>query len=132
LKRDETGAHMEVQALRYASMVARMTFDQTITTYHAYLSQCAARDGQAVGGASTDSLLGPTREDARAALLHFLEWDEPDEVSFGQDVRIVLVAADFSRELTTSVMWLTSATWTFVACSCNPYAWRQLLIQIEQ
>src|SRR3954471_12883850 len=30
LKRDDTGAHMELQALRYAAMVARMTFEQAV------------------------------------------------------------------------------------------------------
>ncbi|RLA03436.1 MAG: hypothetical protein DRQ54_10765, partial [Gammaproteobacteria bacterium] len=38
--------------------------------------------------------------------LNFLGWEEADEEHFGQDVRIVLVSGDFSKELTTSVLWL--------------------------
>lgn len=88
LKRDETGAHMELQALRYAAMVARMTFEQAVQAYAGLLAD-VGRD-----------------VDAAEALLSFLGWDEPDETAFAQDVRIVLVAADFSRELTSTVMWL--------------------------
>jgi hypothetical protein len=88
LKRDETGAHMELQALRYAAMVGRMTFEQAARVFGDYLAQ-RGRD-----------------TDARSVLLSFLQWDEPDETAFAQDVRIVLVSADFSRELTSTVMWL--------------------------
>jgi hypothetical protein len=35
-----------------------------------------------------------------------LGWEEPNEDEFAQDVRIVLVSAEFSKELTTAVMWL--------------------------
>jgi hypothetical protein len=115
LKRDETGAHMELQALRYAAMVARMTFDQAVAAYQKYLPQPA------------------TTEDARAALLQFLEQDEPDEASFAQDVRIVLVAADFSRELTTSVMWLNERELDIRCVQLKPYKLgEQLLLDIEQ
>lgn len=115
LKRDDTGVHMELQALRYAAMVARMTFDQAVSTYQAYL----AREG------------GP--EEARAALLRFLEWEEPEEASFAQDVRIVLVAADFSRELTTSVMWLNERDLDIRCVQVKPYQLgEQLLLQVEQ
>ena len=47
------------------------------------------------------------QKDAKTNLLKFLEWDEPDEERFAQEaVKIVLVSAEFSRELTTTVMWL--------------------------
>ncbi|HEX6985165.1 MAG TPA: hypothetical protein VF170_07290, partial [Planctomycetaceae bacterium] len=82
LKRTEDGGHMELQALRYAAMVSTMTFEQAVEAYSHYLS---SRDGG---------------KDARETLLEHLGWDEPNENSFAQDVRIVLAAADFSRELT--------------------------------
>jgi hypothetical protein len=44
--------------------------------------------------------------DARTSILEFLGWEEPDEDRFAQDVRIVLASAEFSKELTTAVMWL--------------------------
>ena len=46
------------------------------------------------------------KRDAKIDLLEFLEWDEPDDEQFAQEVKIILVSAEFSKELTTSVMWL--------------------------
>lgn len=115
LKRDETGSHMDLQALRYAAMVARMTFDQAASVYQAYLTQ------------------NHSSEDARSSLLQFLDWEEPDETSFAQDVRIVLVAADFSRELTTSVMWLNERELDIRCWQLKPYQLgEQLLLSVEQ
>jgi hypothetical protein len=125
LKRDDTGAHMELQALRYAAMVAQMTFDQAVGAFHAYRIRGAIDDAN---GSPSSS-----REDSRQALLDFLEWTEPEEASFAQDVRIVLVAADFSRELTTSVMWLNERDLDIRCVQVRPYRLdEQLLLQIEQ
>lgn len=88
LKRTEDGGHMELQAIRYAAMVSRMTFDKVSEVLAAHL---------AVQGRQADS---------RQMLLDFLNWDTPDEERFAQDVRLVLASAEFSRELTSSVLWL--------------------------
>jgi hypothetical protein len=39
LKRTEDGGHMELQSIRYASMVSTMTFDQAVDTFGRYLKQ---------------------------------------------------------------------------------------------
>jgi hypothetical protein len=115
LKRDDTGAHMELQALRYAAMVARMTFEQAVETYRVFL------------GATHPP------EDARTALLKFLGLEEPNESSFAQDVRVVLVAADFSKELTTSVMWLNERDLDIRCVQLKPYRLgEQLLLDVQQ
>lgn len=88
LKRTEDGGHMELQAIRYAAMISTLTFDKMVTQYERYLS---------------DNGIG---QEAKNSLLEFLGWDEPDEEQFGQEVRIILASADFSKELTTAVMWL--------------------------
>ncbi len=89
LKRTDDGGHMELQAIRYAAMVAEMTFETAVETYSKHLrrnnDESAAKD----------------------LLLEFLGWSEPDETRFAQDTRIVLISSDFSKELTTAVMWLT-------------------------
>ena len=89
LKRDETGAHMELQAIRYAAMISTMTFERAVAARAGYL--------RATGG---------NPEEASQSILDFLEWDEPQPDEFARDVRIVLVAAEFSKELTTAVLWL--------------------------
>jgi hypothetical protein len=88
LKRTEDGGHMELQAIRYAAMVSKMTFDKVVDIFETHLT--------AVGKPGNP----------REILLTFLGWDAPDEERFAQDVRIVLASAEFSRELTSAVLWL--------------------------
>jgi hypothetical protein len=115
LKRDDTGVHMELQALRYAAMVARMTFDQAVNSFQSLLRSEGSED------------------DARVHLLRFLGWEEPDESAFAQDVSIILVAADFSRELTTSVMWLNERDLDIRCVQVKPYQLGdQLLLSVDQ
>jgi len=104
LKRTEDGGHMDLQALRYASMVSAMTFDQAVKAHAQYLED---RDIDA---------------DARQIILEFLDWDEPDEDLFAQDVRIVLVSAEFSKELTTSVIWLSQRELDIRCVRLKPYS----------
>ena len=88
LKRTEEGGHMELQAIRYAAMVSTMTFQKAVAVFGDFLRKTGK-------GA-----------DPQATLLEFLDWKQADEDSFAQDVRIVLVSAEFSKELTSSAMWL--------------------------
>ena len=71
LKRTDDGGHMELQAIRYAAMVSTLTFQQAVTAYRSYLSK-----------------VGLDR-DAEDDILTFLEWTEPDERRFAQQVRQV-------------------------------------------
>ena len=88
LKRIQDGGHMELQALRYAAMVSALTFDQAVDAYREFVE---AKEPDA---------------DPRQRILDFLQWAEPDEARFARDVRIVLVSQGFSKEITTTVMWL--------------------------
>jgi Domain of unknown function (DUF4268) len=115
LKRTEDGGHMELQAIRYAAMVSTMTFERAVDIYSRYLSQ---------NGSSAD---------ARAAILDFLERAEPDEDSFAQDVRIILVSANFSKELTTAVMWLNQRDLDIRCIRLVPYQDNgRVLIDVQQ
>lgn len=104
LKRDDDGGHMELQAIRYAAMVSGMTFARAIEVFQVYLDK--HRPGQ----------------NARTMLLEFLAWDEPREDDFARDVRIVLVAADFGKELTTAVLWLNERDLDIRCVRLKPYA----------
>ncbi|MDH3348381.1 MAG: hypothetical protein OEM02_09850 [Desulfobulbaceae bacterium] len=88
LKRTSDGGHMELQALRYAAMVSAMTFAQVCNAYDNYLKS------------NNKSI------NAVESILEFLNWNEPDEEEFGKDVKIILASADFSKEVTTAVIWL--------------------------
>lgn len=103
LKRTEDGGHMELQAIRYAAMVSKMTFERAVGIYERYLE----RDG--------------SKADARAAILEFLQREEPNEDDFAQSVRIVLVSANFSKEVTTAVLWLNEHDLDIRCIRLTPY-----------
>lgn len=88
LKRTADGGHMELQAVRYAAMVSAMTFSQACNAYERFLEANGLEN------------------DAEEKILEFLEWSEPDEMRFAKDIRIILASANFSKEITTTVMWL--------------------------
>lgn len=100
LKRDEDGGHMELQALRYAAMVSVMTFEQAVATLARHRDRAA-----------------PDEEGARKTILDHLGWREPDETAFAGKVRIILAAADFGREITTTVLWLRDAYGMDIRCT---------------
>jgi hypothetical protein len=115
LKRTEDGGHMELQALRYAAMVSTMTFAKVVSVHDAYL--------KAHGKES----------DAESAILEFLGWDEPNQEEFAQDVRIVLASAEFSKELTTSVMWLNQRDIDIRCIRLKPYQLgERILLDVQQ
>ena len=115
LKRTEDGGHMELQAIRYAAMVSAMTFENVVEVFNRYL-QKRGRD-----------------EDAQTTILEFLEWDEPDEEQFAQDVRIVLASAEFSKELTTAVMWLNERDIDIRCIRLKPYRdGTRILLDVQQ
>ncbi|MGG6242781.1 hypothetical protein ACQ4N7_29600 [Nodosilinea sp. AN01ver1] len=115
LKRDETGAHMELQSLRYAAMVSTLTFKRAIEIHQQYL------DKRGIA------------KDAEEEILGFLGWSDPQEEQFPTDVRIVLASANFSKELTTAVMWLNERDLDIRCVRLQPYKLGdELLLDIEQ
>jgi hypothetical protein len=115
LKRDEVGAHMELQALRYAAMISTMTFDKACE----YFSQYHQKEGLELN--------------ARETILDFVDLDESSLDDFGNDVRIVLASADFGKELTTSVLWLRDKGIDISCVRLTPYKYKDdVLIDASQ
>lgn len=115
LKRTEDGGHMELQAIRYAAMVSTITFQQAVDAFRKYL---------------TDR---EDNRDPRQTILEFLEWDEPQDDDFGSDVRIVLASAEFSRELTTAVLWLNERDIDIRCVRLRPYGSKEeTLLDVQQ
>lgn len=120
LKRTEAGGHMELQALRYAAMVSVMTFDELVITY--------ARHLNAVGDPEHDS------EVARTRLIDWLEETDEEEPVLSREVGIVLASANFSQEITTTVLWLNEFYGTDIRCiRLSPYRHQdRLLLDVQQ
>jgi hypothetical protein len=115
LKRDDHGGHMELQAIRYAAMVSSMRFERAVDVYQSLL------DESEPGG------------DARTKLLDYLGWEDPRDDEFAQDVRIILVSGDFSKELTTAVLWLNDRQMDIRCVRLKPYLMNdELVIDAQQ
>jgi hypothetical protein len=111
LKRTEDGGHMELQALRYSAMVSTMTLEHLVSTY---------------ADANNVSL-----ELARQTITSWVE-DPIDQLP--DHVRIILVAADFSTEITSTVLWLSGTYNTDISCY-RIVAYRlsdQILLDLQQ
>ncbi len=115
LKRTGDGGHMELQALRYAAMISSMTWQQAVDAHREYLRK-----------RNID-------EDPQERMLKFLSWETQDEEEFNQDVRIVLASADFSKELTTAVLWLNEREVDIRCVRMVPYKnGSQTLLDVQQ
>ncbi|MCY7345543.1 MAG: hypothetical protein LH614_04915 [Pyrinomonadaceae bacterium] len=115
LKRNETGEFMELQTIRYASMVSTLTFQKATEIFQKYLD--SNDDG----------------EDAETKLLEFLGWEEAKAEDFASDVRIILVSSNFSKELTTSVMWLNERDLDIRCVRLIPYKFEnQIFVDVQQ
>ncbi len=101
IKRTDDGGHMELQAIRYAAMISSMEFSEVL---EAYTAHCAKNR--------------PTEEmEPRAELESFLEAVEvAEDPVISTDVRILLVSADFGREITTAVLWLNGFEGMDIRC----------------
>ena len=114
LKRTDDGAFMDLQAIRYAAMVRAMTFQQAVHEHAKFLGD-------------PDNL-----EDARLRILKFLEWDSPSE-DFASEVRIILASADFSKELTTAVLWLNNSGLNIRCVRLRPHALQsRTILEVQQ
>jgi len=91
-KLDDTGRDVTWQALKYASYCARLTKDDVRDIFQSYLERYSP---------------GIKAEDQLCA---FLDEDEYQEITLNKGVsqRIMLVAANFRKEVTSTVLWLSS------------------------
>lgn len=95
LKRDRVAGYADLQALRYAAMVASMTPKEVAEAYAKFHKS--------------------TIDEARDAVAAFL--DHPfDETTFDDQPRIILASENFGHELTTTVLWLTQKFSLDITC----------------
>ena len=117
LKRGDTGEHMELQAIRYAAMAANMTLEQIVEAHRQYL-QMRGID-----------------EDTQERIHQFINTGdgvtEPQVAT--ERPRILLVSEGFSKELTTSVLWLNDAGLDIRCVRLRVYSHGdELLIDVDQ
>ena len=116
LKRDNRGGEMELQAIRYAAMVSNMTFEQILDAHERYLAQRGIQ------------------ENARERISSHLESDGIEEPEISSErPRIILASGDFSKELTTSVLWLNNVGLDIKCIRLKPYKYRdEIIVDVSQ
>ncbi len=102
IKRDDDGFHMDLQAIRYASMVRLFSIEDIIGYY------------QKIKGQQL------TRELAEQEISTFLESKDISQIN-SDNVRILLVNQDFSKEITNAVLWLNEQGLDIKCIKITPY-----------
>ncbi|WP_252007080.1 hypothetical protein [Ferrimonas sp. SCSIO 43195] len=116
-KLDDSGRDVVWQALKYASYCSSLTKSQVINIYQGYLERYCN------GG------------DATSNLCDFLEVADLDEVVLnkGNDQRLIMVAAAFRKEVTSTALWLMSHGIRVQCFRVTPYQFgEQLFLNIDQ
>ncbi|MAQ99688.1 MAG: hypothetical protein CMI00_04025 [Oceanospirillaceae bacterium] len=129
-KLDDSGRDVVWQALKYASYCASLTKGQIVEIYqqylHRYLPTIEAGEPLAQAGQAVD---------AATRICEFLDAPDLDEVklNLGNSQRIMLVAANFRKEVTSTALWLLGQGISIQCFKVTPYALgEQLLINIDQ
>lgn len=103
LKRSDQDSLMDLQAIRYAAMVANMTLEQAIDAHRVYLHN------------------RESKEDADSRIREHLSADDTEIRISTARPRTILVSANFSKELTTSVLWLNGFDMDITCVKLQPY-----------
>ena len=116
-KLDDTGRDVTWQALKYASYCSSLSNEQVEKIYQEYL------------------LKNGSSEIAADSLTDFLEVDDFAEVSINKGItqRIILIAANFRKEVTSTVMWLLNHQLQIQCFKATPYSMdEELFLNLEQ
>src|SRR5690554_1081311 len=121
-KLDDSGRDVVWQALKYASYCASLKNQQVVEIFQRYLNQKAQQEGGEPA-------------DAEKVLLDFLQADDLEslQLNTSKSQRLILVAANYRKEVTSTVLWLSQFG---VTCQCfkvTPYqSGEELFLSVEQ
>lgn len=116
-KLDDSGRDVVWQSLKYAAYCSTLTRKDIPAIYQKYLNRSSQN------------------EDAEAKLCDFLEVEDLDEVVLnpGNEQRLVLVAANFRKEVTTAALWLLGHGVRAQCFRVVPYSFgEEVLIDLQQ
>lgn len=133
-KLDDSGRDVVWQALKYASYCASLTKGQVVEIYQQYLNRFFSHASPTMEASESPAQAGQPA-DAAARICEFLDAPDLDEVklNLGNSQRIMLVAANFRKEVTSTALWLLGQGISIQCFKVTPYALgEQLLINIDQ
>ncbi|WP_395051695.1 DUF4268 domain-containing protein [Flavobacterium sp.] len=114
-KLDDTGRDVVWQALKYTSYCSTLTTSQIIKIYQDYLNKWQ------------------NSEDAKQNLLDFLEISEEELLLNRNDQRMIFVANNYRKEVTSTVLWLLKHDIQIKCFRATPYSMGDdVFLQVEQ
>lgn len=115
-KLDDTGKDVTWQVLKYASYCATLNSSQIITIFTQYLTKIGSSDN------------------AETALQEFLETEDfKENLNIGNSQRIMMIAGEFRKEVTSSVLWLLNYGLRLQCFKATPFKLNeQLFLSMEQ
>lgn len=114
-KLDDTGRNVVWQALKYASYCSTLTTNQILKIYQEYLAKSGIE------------------ADAKENVLDFLERDEDELLLNRGDQRIIFVANNYRKEVTSTVLWLLNHDIQVQCFRATPYSMGdEVFLQVEQ
>lgn len=115
-KLDDTGKDVTWQALKYTSYCSTLTTKQIIRLYQEYLNKYF------------------NEEDAKEQLLEFLDREDDEDLLLNaNDQRIIFIANNYRKEVTSTVLWLLNHDILVQCFKATPFSLNdELFLQIEQ
>jgi len=115
-KLDDSGKDVTWQTIKYASYCSSLTKQEIIKIYQAYLG---------------------SNLDAKEKISEFIEGNQDfDEITLNQGLntqRLIMIAANFRKEVTSSVLWLMNFKLRIQCFKVTPYELNeQLFLNVEQ
>ncbi len=117
-KLDDSGRNVVWQALKYVSYCSTLTTEQILNIYDKYLQ----------------SNLSIEIEDATSYIMEFLGIEDEEQLLLNNgDQRIIFVANDFRKEVTSTVLWLLNHDIQIQCFRAVPFSYgNDILLQFEQ
>lgn len=116
-KLDDSGRNVVWQALKYASYCSTLSKTQIAEIFQRYLDKAG------------------TQADAKSVICEFLEKEDFGEVELnvGNDQRVIMVAAEFRKEVTSTVLWLLKHQILVKCFKATPYKdGNDLFLSVDQ
>lgn len=114
-KLDDSGKDVTWQAIKYASYCSSLSQDEIVSIYAKYLNG--------------------SEDKAREAILSFFDLDELDDLELNPEntQRIIFVAANFRKEVTSSVLWLRNFGIDIICFKVSPFKYNgKIMVEFDQ
>lgn len=114
-KLDDSGRDVTWQAIKYASYCSSMSQDEIVAIFAKYLNG--------------------TEEDAKAQVLSFFDKEDMEDIELNPEnsQRIIFVAANFRKEVTSSALWLRNFGIDICCIKVSPYMYNgKVMVEFDQ